>query len=240
MRLPSGPLFHSGFRRMTAQIRDSACESCDAPGYVAASPRRWNDLWRSLRAWLGLRAPSSGRTEVRLLFAFGPEREAIFLVAGDKSGQWDTWYGQTIPVADERFEEHLQTLKRPGVGSVRRGRCRCGRRPRRPRPGCGLPLRPPQLSQLATEAAEGRLTLDTRAVRLEDAPPVAQQVTAGKSGGPSTSPPRPDSPPAQPRARWAPSDRSHPLIAIWHGPLPALAIRRLRRAPTPPPCADLG
>ena len=39
-----------------------------------------------------------------------------------------------------------------------------------------------QLRRLATEAAEGRLTLDTRAVRLEDAPPIAQQVTSGGSG----------------------------------------------------------
>jgi NADPH:quinone reductase-like Zn-dependent oxidoreductase len=41
-----------------------------------------------------------------------------------------------------------------------------------------------QLRRLAAEAAEGRLTLETRAVRLQDAPPVAQQVTAGGSGTP--------------------------------------------------------
>ena len=39
-----------------------------------------------------------------------------------------------------------------------------------------------QLGRLAAEAAEGRLTLDTQAVRLEAAPPIAQQVTAGGSG----------------------------------------------------------
>ena len=39
-----------------------------------------------------------------------------------------------------------------------------------------------QLRRLATEAAEGRLTLDTRAVRFEDAPPIAQQVTTRGSG----------------------------------------------------------
>jgi len=33
-----------------------------------------------------LRPPSSGTTEIRLLFAFDPRREAIFLVAGDKAG----------------------------------------------------------------------------------------------------------------------------------------------------------
>jgi NADPH:quinone reductase-like Zn-dependent oxidoreductase len=40
-----------------------------------------------------------------------------------------------------------------------------------------------QLRRLAVEAAEGRLTIDTRAVRLEDAPRIAQQVTSGHSGG---------------------------------------------------------
>jgi NADPH:quinone reductase-like Zn-dependent oxidoreductase len=40
-----------------------------------------------------------------------------------------------------------------------------------------------QLRRLAAEAAAGRLTLETRAVRLQDAPPIAQQVTTGHSGG---------------------------------------------------------
>jgi hypothetical protein len=59
-----------------------------------------------------LRPPSTGSTEVRLLFAFDPEREALFLVAGDKAGRWDTWYRQSIPIADDRFDEHLDELKK--------------------------------------------------------------------------------------------------------------------------------
>jgi NADPH:quinone reductase-like Zn-dependent oxidoreductase len=39
-----------------------------------------------------------------------------------------------------------------------------------------------QLHHLAIEAAEGRLTLDTRPVRLQDAPPIAQKVTITGSG----------------------------------------------------------
>lgn len=58
-----------------------------------------------------LRPGSSGSTEIRLLFAFDPHREAIFLVAGEKSGQWKKWYQEAIPVADQRFEEHLRSLK---------------------------------------------------------------------------------------------------------------------------------
>ena len=58
-----------------------------------------------------LRPGSAGPTEVRMIFAFDPAREAIFLVGGDKSGQWSTWYTKTIPLADARFAEHLKALK---------------------------------------------------------------------------------------------------------------------------------
>lgn len=58
-----------------------------------------------------LRPPSAGSSEVRLLFAFDPEREAVFLFAGDKSGRWESWYRQAIPVADDRFDEHLHAVE---------------------------------------------------------------------------------------------------------------------------------
>ncbi|ACZ85373.1 MULTISPECIES: type II toxin-antitoxin system RelE/ParE family toxin [Streptosporangium] len=61
-----------------------------------------------------LRPPSSGSSEIRIIFAFDPAREAIFLVAGDKAGNWEGWYRQAIPLADERFEEHLIALKEEG------------------------------------------------------------------------------------------------------------------------------
>lgn len=58
-----------------------------------------------------LRPPSSGSTEIRLLFAFDPRREAIFLVAGDKAGNWESWYREAILLADERFARHLADLE---------------------------------------------------------------------------------------------------------------------------------
>ncbi|WP_309617178.1 type II toxin-antitoxin system RelE/ParE family toxin, partial [Salinibacterium sp.] len=58
-----------------------------------------------------LRPGSSGRSELRMLFAFDPERKAIFLVAGDKAGNWKKWYRDNIPVADNRFDDHLKRLK---------------------------------------------------------------------------------------------------------------------------------
>lgn len=61
-----------------------------------------------------LRPGSSGRSELRMLFAFDPEREAIILVAGDKAGNWQKWYTKNIPVADERFDAHLEQIRRRG------------------------------------------------------------------------------------------------------------------------------
>ena len=45
------------------------------------------------------------------MFAFDPEREAVFLVAGDKSGRWETWYRDAVSLADKRFDDHLQTFE---------------------------------------------------------------------------------------------------------------------------------
>lgn len=48
----------------------------------------------------------------RTAFAFDPERKAILLVAGDKSGtNQKRFYKRLIKKADERFTEHLKELK---------------------------------------------------------------------------------------------------------------------------------
>ena len=50
--------------------------------------------------------------EWRAAFAFDPERKAILLVAGDKSGGSEKrFYRQLIAKADLRFSAHLQKLK---------------------------------------------------------------------------------------------------------------------------------
>ena len=57
--------------------------------------------------------PITSHGRVRILFCFDPDREAILLVAGDKTGQWRTWYDRMIPVADDRYEEYLETKENP-------------------------------------------------------------------------------------------------------------------------------
>ena len=58
-----------------------------------------------------LRADTSDKV-MRIAFAFDPERAAILLVAGDKSGVGQKrFYKQLIAKADELFDAHLATLK---------------------------------------------------------------------------------------------------------------------------------
>ncbi|MFJ6780822.1 type II toxin-antitoxin system RelE/ParE family toxin [Streptomyces yangpuensis] len=54
-----------------------------------------------------LRPGSSGSTEVRLLFVFDPLRRAVFLVGGDKAGNWQGWYHSAIPRAEKAYEDYL-------------------------------------------------------------------------------------------------------------------------------------
>lgn len=61
-----------------------------------------------------LRPGSAGRSELRVLFAFDPERRAILLVAGDKAGSWKQWYRTSISLADDRFTEHLNRRRKDG------------------------------------------------------------------------------------------------------------------------------
>jgi hypothetical protein len=55
-----------------------------------------------------LRPGSAGRSEIRILYIFDPRRNAVLLVAGDKAGNWETWYRQAIPLAVQRYEDYLK------------------------------------------------------------------------------------------------------------------------------------
>ncbi|MDO0933973.1 type II toxin-antitoxin system RelE/ParE family toxin [Streptomyces sp. DG2A-72] len=57
-----------------------------------------------------LRPGSSGKSEIRILFAFDPVRRAVLLVAGDKAGNWSGWYDTSIPIADKRYRDHIAEL----------------------------------------------------------------------------------------------------------------------------------
>ena len=39
------------------------------------------------------------------------EKSYELVVAGDKAGNWQKWYRTNIPLADERYRQHLDRLK---------------------------------------------------------------------------------------------------------------------------------
>ena len=56
-----------------------------------------------------LRIQHQGRP-YRVMYAFDPNRDALLLVGGDKTGDW-RWYETFVPIADRLYEEHLQDLE---------------------------------------------------------------------------------------------------------------------------------
>lgn len=59
-----------------------------------------------------LRASADGA--LRVLFAFDPHRSAILLIGGNKTGSWNRWYDEMVPVADDLFDDHLEQLDTDG------------------------------------------------------------------------------------------------------------------------------
>lgn len=55
-----------------------------------------------------LRVQSNGRP-FRVLYAFDPNRNAILLIGGDKTGN-NRWYQEFVPIADRLYDQHLESL----------------------------------------------------------------------------------------------------------------------------------
>ncbi len=73
-------------------------------------------------------------TNIRILFAFDPRRTALLLLGGDKTGQWNRWYDDNIPLADALYAEHLRSLEaaakkaEEATGATGKGRAKKGRK----------------------------------------------------------------------------------------------------------------
>ncbi|MHB1583187.1 MAG: type II toxin-antitoxin system RelE/ParE family toxin [Acidimicrobiales bacterium] len=60
-----------------------------------------------------LRASKGGA--LRVLFMFDPRRQVILLLGGDKSGEWEVWYDQAVPLADDLYDVYLAELRDEGL-----------------------------------------------------------------------------------------------------------------------------
>jgi hypothetical protein len=68
-----------------------------------------------------LRPGSAARSEIRVLFAFDPTRSALLLLGGDKSGNWQRWYKENIPIAEQLYLDYTAEAdrRRHGVSVAR-------------------------------------------------------------------------------------------------------------------------
>ena len=73
--------------RTRAQVVDAIDRLAEA-GPALGRPLVDSIAHSSVRNLKELRPGSTGRSEVRVLFAFDPRRSAILLAGGDKSGDW--------------------------------------------------------------------------------------------------------------------------------------------------------
>lgn len=60
-----------------------------------------------------LRAAQGGA--LRVLFIFDPRRQAVLLLGGDKTGEWNVRYERSIPMADDLYDEYLAELQQEGL-----------------------------------------------------------------------------------------------------------------------------
>ncbi len=60
-----------------------------------------------------LRIQHEGRP-YRILYAFDPRRCSILLLGGDKTGK-DRWYDIHVPIADNLYDMHIETLRKEGL-----------------------------------------------------------------------------------------------------------------------------
>jgi hypothetical protein len=99
----------------TALIKDDLASAIQVAQAVAALREEGPTLGRPLVDRIQgshihhlkeLRPGSQGRSEIRVLFAFDPARSALLLLGGDKTGNWERWYRENIPIAERLYREY--------------------------------------------------------------------------------------------------------------------------------------
>ncbi len=56
--------------------------------------------------WTGSSAPGSTTSTNWIIFAFDPARSALLQLGGDKAGNWQRWYRDNIPLAEQLYLDY--------------------------------------------------------------------------------------------------------------------------------------
>jgi hypothetical protein len=99
--------WYLGLERETVTLVEAAIDLLADQGPGLGRPMADRIKGSRIRNMKELRPGSVGRSEIRILFVFDPARQAVLLVAGDKTGDWQRWYRDNIPVAEQRYEKWL-------------------------------------------------------------------------------------------------------------------------------------
>ena len=100
----------------TADLADDAIYTLSRSGPALGRPLVDTITGSKIKNLKELRPGSSGTSEIRILFVFDPDRQAILLVAGDKAGRWSRWYQEAIPLAERRYADWRAARPQKGKG----------------------------------------------------------------------------------------------------------------------------
>lgn len=50
-------------------------------------------------------------SNIRILFMFDTRSQAILLIGGDKTNDWDGFYKRMVPIADDLYDEYLRQIE---------------------------------------------------------------------------------------------------------------------------------
>jgi hypothetical protein len=74
--------------------------TCARPAAGGPDPGQQGPSPQGAAAWFGGPVGDQGAVRVR------PTRSALLLLGGDKAGNWQRWYRQNIPVAEQLYLEY--------------------------------------------------------------------------------------------------------------------------------------
>jgi hypothetical protein len=91
----------------------AALEYLGQTGPAARMPLSYPIKQENSCAMKELRPGSSGRSEVRILYAFDSRRKALLLLGGDKAERtddWSSWYDRNVKIADAIFQREVKRV----------------------------------------------------------------------------------------------------------------------------------
>jgi hypothetical protein len=64
------------------------------------------------------------QANIRILYIFDPDQNAILLLGGDKTNDWAGWYAKNVPIADEIYGRLWAERSEKQAPATRRGKTR--------------------------------------------------------------------------------------------------------------------